>query len=360
MNHERLAIPKAAADEVPPGLTNLGLQKHLGVHYYQVKLWVFHTGYQMSNKWSRRYPKTPREPGVRGRPAIPIPGVSLSDMPEGLCHYEVANRLGVPVAMAKRWAASVGYKLIDGRAKYCRHRQHSTETYRAALEAGIGKTLEEVGKELGITRERVRQLYVKLKIPRENAPHTSFKNVELVNKIKTLAIESKTIRAIANAAGVTYGTVQHIVRAHKIPFKNWIQKRHEHELATGIRICTTCRTPKPLTDYYKQHDGRLGKLESCKDCVNLKARELRGRKGTPVRPDKKAYWDRLKAERGLTLEEKTANLKAIRTSQPRVMKKQAVQQLRRHEQARNKIVINSPTAFGLTADQINKLKEGKV
>lgn len=296
MNHqahqESLAIPKAAADEVPPGLTNFGLQKHFGISYYQVKLWVFHTGYQVNME------------SMRGRPAMQIPSVPLADMPEGLCHYEVADKLGVPVAMAKRWAVAVGYNLIDGRSKYCvGGGQKKACEYRAALEAGAGKTLEELGKELGLTRERVRQLHVILKIPRERNPHTSHKNAKLVERVRQLAPEAKSRLAIAKATGTTNATVNYILKVHNIPFKNWIQKRLEQEIATGVRQCTVCHASKPLTDYFNQHDGRLGKMEYCKDCVNLQARERREWKGKPVRPDKREYWERLRRERNQTMNE---------------------------------------------------------
>lgn len=112
MKHERLAIPRATADEVPPGLTITALLRHLKVNYYGAKLWVFHTGYQVCSKYMHR---------GRGN-AIPVPSVPLSEMPEGLCHYEVADKLGVPARLAKQWAVAVGYKLIDGRAKYCKNR----------------------------------------------------------------------------------------------------------------------------------------------------------------------------------------------------------------------------------------------
>lgn len=335
MNHERMAIPKAAADEVPPGLTNRDLQKHFGIDYYRAKLWVFHTGYQVKLDYRGR-----------GRPALELPTQSAEDVPGGLCQYELQDLLKLGRNQMKRWCKLTGYQPIDGRSKYCGprvpERQHR---YFEVLTAGANKSLEEVGKELGITRERVRQLYVKLKIPRKKFPNTSWKNEGLVNKIRGLALEAKSILSIAEALDISYLTVARILKIHNIPFKNWVQKRLEQELATGIRICTSCRTPKPLTDYYKQHDGRLGKLGSCKDCVNLKARKLRANKGAPVRLDKKAYWDRLKRGRGQVVEEPKP--KKVKPDEERVVKRI------------NKIIVNNP-AFGLTADQINKLKENKL
>lgn len=335
MNHERTAIPKAAADEVPPGLTNRGLQKHFGIDYYRVKLWVFHTGYEVKLYYSGR-----------GRPVLEPPTQSAEDVPGGLCQYELQDLLKITRSQMKQWCMLTGYRPIDGRSKYCGprvpERQHR---YFEVLTAGANKPLEEVGKELGITRERVRQLYVKLKIPREKRPHTCWKNEELVNKVRGLSLEAKSILSIAEALDISHLTVVRILKIHDIPFKNWVQKRLEQELATGIRTCTSCRTPKPLTDYYKQHDGRLGKLASCKDCINLKARELRGNKGAPVRLDKKTYWDRLKMERGQAAEEPKP--KKVKPDDDRIVNRI------------NKIIVSNP-AFGLTADQITKLKEGKV
>lgn len=454
MNHERTSIPKAAADEVPPGLNLHQLKKHFGITRNQARLWAFHTGYEVS-------------PPKVGRPVM-MPCLALSEMPEGLCHYEVADKLGVPVALAKRWAASVGYKLIDGRSKYNHPPgRNMAEFYRTTLEAGASKALEEVGKELGITRERVRQLYEKLKIPREKMPHTSWKDKELVNKIRELVPISKFTRDIAAVAGVSLSTVGSIMIRHGIPFKNWFVKRREEEAATGIRICNKCHEPKPLTEYFRSHSLSGGRYLRCKVCHyhHIKDWKLRtGRQFTTRKDRKPAYafdpvtglpwpeghkpcsvckqvklfdefhlnrshptgrtsycksckriadtgrrhkrhepvmdgdklcvdcdktkpigefyintackdgrstycksclsirsrkmYERKKAMR--PLEEKTAELKAVRTSQPQVTKKQAVQQLKRHEQARNRVVINSPPAFGLTAEQINKLKENKL
>lgn len=405
MNQERLAIPKATADEVPPGLTNSGLKRHFGIGYYQVKLWVFHTGYQVNVE------------SMRGRPVMEIPSVPLADMPEGLCHYEVANKLGVPVALANKWAVAVGYNLIDGRSKHCVGQgQKKAEEYRAALEAGAGKTLAEMGKELGLTRERVRQLHVQLKIPRENNPHSHWKQADLVNKVKELATTAKSISSIEKAVGLSKRSVAKILNVHNIPFKNWVQKRLEQEIATGIRECTICHASKPLTDYFKQHDGRLGKMECCKDCVNLAHRKYRERKGVPVRLDKKEYWEKLRQERNQMNEIPTkrctrcghdkplteyhrnrtrvdGHMGACKPCQNQIVeeskkrtgyvrperRKPDIDDSMLHEIAKEwegeklrpktypgtpkpkltKMPIG-PSAFGLTAEQINKLKEGKV
>lgn len=193
-----------------------------------------------------------------------IPKQAASDVPDGLCWYELMMHLGVNRAQAKLWAFHTGYQAVDGRTKYSGNFEcaaNGMETYRQVLtEHADTKTLQEIGDMLNITRERVRQLYNLFGITRNKHPHTSSRNTALIELIRQEAPNHDTIHALAKAIGREHSTVARLKRQFDIPFMSRTQKIKAEEARTGLRTCCKCHIAKPLDEFYStgQRQGGRG------------------------------------------------------------------------------------------------------
>lgn len=86
----------------------------------------------------------------------------FENLPHGLTHGEVAERLGKPINTTTRWGKRFGYSFVDGRSRGCHRLTEATRTrYQQTLSfaARQGLTLEKSGSLLGFTKERARQLF---------------------------------------------------------------------------------------------------------------------------------------------------------------------------------------------------------
>lgn len=86
----------------------------------------------------------------------------FANLPQGLTHGEVAEKLEKPINTTTRWGEKFGYSFIDGRAQGCHRLTEDTRTrYQQILSLAAARrlTLKDSGSLLGLTKQRAHQLF---------------------------------------------------------------------------------------------------------------------------------------------------------------------------------------------------------
>lgn len=210
--------------------------------------------------------------------------LELEKLVAGKGTREVADILGCTVGQAyhirlrcaNRDYPPPGYPkrhLTTNKVGYNRHKARKSEKLRPMLEEGIGFTLEEVGQVMGITRERVRQLYVEAKIDRK------FKDIRwdrLLSRVTKESLEQFTDgqRTQLEAIG---GLGVSIHQLYKIASHYGVVLKFRHQVnrelyESGHRKCVACREIKPFAEFYS-NSLNLHVQPVCKVCAKATVRE---------------------------------------------------------------------------------------
>jgi hypothetical protein len=161
------------------------------------------------------------------------------------------------------------HKPIHGNRGQVRHRP--SKEYIPALQAMSRLTLQEVGEQLNLTRERVRQLYVLYGIPRRRLTAVE-KACQLITPelLQKYTDGTRHMREACAEFGTYPEMIKACAAAHGVRLLFRTDARRALA-AQGLRRCNICHNELPLDQFVRISKPR-GRGYSCKDCTAANAR----------------------------------------------------------------------------------------
>lgn len=193
---------------------------------------------------------------------------------EGKTPKQVARELNCSVGAARQIMCRIYAKDYPPEGVPVRHRNpvnkigfqkqehRRIDKYIPVLQEMNDRTLQEVGDSLGITRERVRQLYDELNVERKS--HFYLKHRFSREDVEAYVSGVYTKREAVEKMGLSYAGIDKLCEQYGIE-----PKFRPHEWAAlkavGLRRCCACKEVKPVSEF--SHINR-----SCKPCAAARTR----------------------------------------------------------------------------------------
>jgi len=177
-------------------------------------------------------------------------------------YAEIGALLGVARKLVVRVGRQAGFRKLyvskELRAKQARQR----EVIRSHAST---HTLKEIGRMLGVTDERVRQLCEKWQIERRNFMYSPLRWVSRLQLRKLARQPDRTLVEIAAEVCVSAETLRSELRRRGIE-RFTKRERDARLLKMGMRVCGHCRRTKPMNQFTRDAGHSSGYSNRCLEC----------------------------------------------------------------------------------------------